>query len=978
MVRPLKSIHYLLKNQKSNYNFKTNSMNKRLITTSSIILVGLGNLFAQPTLIEKIESKPDKVVIPYERWKLPNGLTILLHEDHSDPLVNVMVTYKVGSNRESIGKSGFAHFFEHMMFQGSKNVGDEEHFKMISTAGGDMNGFTQRDKTVYYETLPSNYLEMALWLESDRMGFLLDSLTTKKFENQRDAVKNEKSQNIENQPYAMAYVEEINKTLYPAGHPYSWPVIGYVDDLNRANLEDVKNFFLRWYGPNNAILSISGDFTPAQALAMADKYFGNIKTCPEVKKLKIPLVTIPTDKYTAYKDKTYLPLNLRVFPTVPKYHKDEAALDLLGSMMGSGNNSIFYKNFVKSKIAIQANTNHSSEELSGEFQVSIFAYPPDDYNLEKLFKDLDSNVISTINEFGKSGITDDALLRAKGQVETVAYSNLESVFGKNAIISEWERLLGKSSSISEEIDRYTKLTKEDITRVFNKYIKGSGAAILNTYPIVDPKDSVKSVNPYAGQVFPANPEYNGLIYTPIPDKFNRSLKPIAGEVKPVTVPDYFSTKLANGLSVIGTKSKETPEITILINIDGGSLVLSNDKLKKNGIAELTASLLNEGTKNFTTEQISAELEKLGSSISFEGSKNSTSIQVNCLKKNLEATLKLLEEKLLNPGFREEDFKLSKKQYSESIKDEETNANAMGTKMYNFAMYGNTFLGLAPSKKSIENIELADLKDYYEKYYSPSVSNLVVVGDIEENDIKLKLDFLNKWKSKDIVIQPIPEASISSEPRFFIYNKSLAPSSVIVMGYPSLKFDATGDFYKNRIANFIFGGNFNSRLNLNLREQKGYTYGIRSSFSGGKYTGMFSINSSVKRNSTALSLAEIIKEFKKYETQGINDNELVFTKSSLLNEEALKYESPFQKANFLASIIKYNLDKNYTNKQNEILKNITKEEVNQQIKKHFDSNKLTTVVVGDKYIIESLLEKASKDANNKEVLNKVKLKKISID
>ena len=199
-----------------------------------------------------------------------------------------------------------------------------------------------------------------------------------------------------------------------------------------------------------------------------------------------------------------------------------------------------------------------------------------------------------------------------------------------------------------------------------------------------------------------------------------------------------------------------------------------------------------------------------------------------------------------------------------------------------------------------------------------------------------------------------------------------------MGYPSLKFDATGDFYKNRIANFIFGGNFNSRLNLNLREQKGYTYGIRSSFSGGKYMGMFSINSSVKRNSTALSLAEIIKEFKKYETQGINDNELLFTQNSLLNEEALKYESPVQKANFLASIIKYNLDKNYTNKQNEILKNITKEEVNQQIKKHFDSNKLTTVVVGDKYIIESLLEKASKDANNKEVLNKVKLKKISID
>ena len=324
-------------------------MTKKILLSGALTLLGLSALLAQPTLIEKVEAKADKVVIPYERWKLPNGLTILLHEDHSDPVVNIMVTYKVGSNRESLGKSGFAHFFEHMMFQGSKHVADEEHFKMVSTAGGDMNGFTQRDKTVYYETLPSNYLEMGLWLESDRMGFLLDSLTTKKFENQRDAVKNEKSQNVENQPYAMAYVEEINKTLYPPGHPYSWPVIGYVDDLNRANLDDVKNFFLRWYGPNNAILSLSGDFNSADALKMIERYFGDLKQCPEVKKLRVAPVTIATDKYTAYRDKTYFPLNLRVFPTVPQYHRDEAALDLLGTMMGSGNNSVFYKNFVKSK-----------------------------------------------------------------------------------------------------------------------------------------------------------------------------------------------------------------------------------------------------------------------------------------------------------------------------------------------------------------------------------------------------------------------------------------------------------------------------------------------------------------------------------------------------------------------------------------------------------------------------------------------------
>lgn len=945
------------------------------------VVLGLGSfstLIAQPTLVEKVVAKSDKIVIPYERWKLANGLTVLIHEDHSDPVVNVMVTYKVGSNRESIGKSGFAHFFEHMMFQGSKHVGDEEHFKMVSTAGGDMNGFTERDRTVYYETVPSNYLEMALWLESDRMGFLLDSLTSKKFENQRDAVKNEKSQNFENRPYGLAQVEEINKILYPTGHPYSWPVIGYVDDLNRANLDDVKNFFLRWYGPNNAILAVSGDVNPADVLAMADKYFGNLKQCPEVKKLRTPPVTIAIDKYTAYRDRVYMPLNLRVFPTVPLYNRDEPALDILSLMFGYGNNSILYKNFVKSKIAAYAGSEHRSEELSGEFQIQVYAFPPEDFNYEKLFTDIDNKVKESIEEFGTSGITDEALARTKGMIEAQLYGRMNTVWGKNEIISEWERLLGKSSSPSDEMDRYSKVTKEDVSRVFNKYLKGSGAAILNTYPILDQKDSVKSVNPYAGQTFPANPEYSGLSYSPAADKFDRAVKPTPTAAKAVKVPDFFTRKMNNGLSVVGTRNTETPEVSILITLDGGSLVLGADKLKKIGVAELTASLLNEGTKNMTTEQISAELDKLGSSISFEAGKSSSTIRVSALKKNLEATLKLLEEKLLAPGFREDDFKIAKKQMRENIRDEEVNSTVMASKLFQYSLYGNTVLGLMPSTKSIDNIELADVKDYYTNYYSPSVASLVFVGDMDETEVMAKLAFLEKWKAKPVTILPIPEPLPSTEPKAFIYNKSLAPSSVIMMGYPSVKFDATGDYYKNRIANFVFGGAFNSRLNLNLREQKGYTYGIRSGFNGGKYNGTFVISASVKRNATALSLAEVIKEFKRYETEGITDAELQYTKNALLNEEALNYESPAQKAGFLSTVARYGLDKDFTVKQNALLKSITKEDLNQQIKKHFDSNKLTTIVVGDKWIIETQIDKVSKETANKDALNKVKLKKISID
>lgn len=793
---------------------------KKLLT-SVLSCICLSAAIAQPTLLEKVEAKEGKTVIPYERWKLSNGLTVLLHEDHSDPVVDVMVTYKVGSARESLGKSGFAHFFEHMMFEGSKHLADKEHFKIISTAGGTMNGFTERDKTTYFETLPSNYLEMGLYLESDRMGFLLDSLTTKKFEIQRATVKNEKSQNVENQPYAIAFEEEINKILYPDGHPYSWPTIGYVDDLNRASVDDVKNFFLRWYGPNNAILSLSGDFNSADAIKLVDKYFGDLKASPEVKKMPKTPVIIPADKYTTYNDKIYLPLNLRVYPTVPQYHRDEAALDLLGIMMGGGNNSIFYKKFVKDKKAIQATVTHHSSELAGEFQIGIFAYPPDDFNMQKLFTDMDVLVKATIDDFEKTEITDDALQRAKAQVEAQYYNGLSTVFEANSIISGWERLLGHSSSISDEIDRYEKVTKEDISRVFNKYIKGSGAAILNTYPIMNEKDSVKSVNPHAGQTFPANPEYSGLTYAPNPDKFDRNVRPKPTAPRPTKVPDYYSFKLNNGLSVIGTSNNETPVITMVFTIEGGSLVLPPDMIKKMGVAELTADMMNEGTKNFTTEQISAQLEKLGSTITFAANgKSSTSIRVECLKKNLDATLKIVEEKLLNPGFKEDDFKRAKKQFKEGIKNNHQNSEYVANENFQYAIYGSSLLGLSPSWKSADNIELKDVKDYYTNYFSPTVTNLIVVGDIDQKELAAKIDFLNKWQAKEVKIQPIPEPVQNTDPQFYIIDKSFAPSSVINMGNASVKFDATGDYYKNQIANYCLGGTFNSRLNLDLREDKG--------------------------------------------------------------------------------------------------------------------------------------------------------------
>jgi zinc protease len=908
----------------------------------------------QSQLIEKVEAAPKSNDISYEKWRLPNGLTVILHEDHSDPIVHVDVTYHVGSARESIGKSGFAHFFEHMMFQGSEHVADEEHFKIVSASGGQLNGNTTEDRTVYFETMPSNYLETALWLESDRMGFLVNGVTQKKFEVQRATVKNEKGQNVENQPYGLV-PELLNQTLYPAGHPYSWPTIGYIEDLNRVDVKDLQNFFLRWYGPNNAIIAVTGDIKPAETLKLIEKYFGSINRCPEVKKQKVDAPILAADQFVSYTDNVYFPLDLIVFPTVPQYHRDEPALDLLAAMMGDGNNSIFYKNFVKSDKAAQVAVSNSSRELAGDFEIQIVAYP---YVNEKpyTFADIEKDAHEAISKFEVEGITDENLSRQKTKVESQLVDLSSSIAGKATILSQWEMLLGKKYNVTDELDRYKKVTKEDIVRVFNKYIKDKHATIVNVNPRSPyaEKDSVKSNNPYANYKPAVDPQYIGLKYIKPVDNFDRNTHPKAGPAVAPVVPKYYTSKLDNGLKIIGTQNTEIPKVTLLLEIEGGDLVL--DKTDKVGLANLTAAVMDESTKNFTTEQISAELDKLGSSISFNADKQSSTIYVTSLTRNLDATLKLLEEKLLNPGFNKEDFDRAKKQTIEGLNNRFTNAQALGQEAFNKLLFGATIAGTASSVKSVKKITLDDVKAYYQKYYSPSVSNLVIVGDISEAELMPKLAFLKKWEKKDVVIAPIIANPVIEKTQIFIVDKPKAPQSVMMIGESSgLTYDATGDYFKANVMNYILGGAFNSRINLNLREDKGFTYGARSGYNANKFYGSFIATASVRGTATDSSVVETMKEINKYVQSGINDEELAFTKTSLLSSDALKYETPNQKAGFLSRIAKYNLTPDYIAKQSDILKAMTKSDVNGLAKKYISPNKMVIVVVGDKVKIKKQLE-----------------------
>src|SRR4029079_17785021 len=393
-----------------------------LLSGLSVFLAGIAS--GQAKLVEKVTKQGNDIVIPYEKYVLPNGLTLIIHEDHSDPVVHVDVTYHVGSAREEIGKSGFAHFFEHMMFQGSDHVADEQHFKIVSDAGGTLNGSTNRDRTNYYETIPSNQLEKAVWLEADRMGFLLDAVTQPKFEIQRATVKNERGQNYDNRPYGLTS-EYSAKNLYPYGHPYSWLTIGYIEELNKVDVNDLKNFFLRWYGPNNATLTIGGDVKTADVVKMVEKYFGGIPRGPEVKPAVYPVVQLESTRYASYTDNyARLPLLIEVFPTVPNYHKDMAALQCLAQILGQGRNSVMYQNMVKNQFATQAAGFSRFDELGGEF---IFQVIPAQ---GKTLVQMDSAFRASLAVFEKNGVSDDDIAKFKGTRESQLINGLQSVQGK--------------------------------------------------------------------------------------------------------------------------------------------------------------------------------------------------------------------------------------------------------------------------------------------------------------------------------------------------------------------------------------------------------------------------------------------------------------------------------------------------------------------------------------------------------------------
>jgi len=929
---------------------------KALLMASFLVVCTQLTTFGQAKLLEKVTKQGDELVIPYEKYVLPNGLTLIVHEDHSDPLVHVDVTYHVGSAREEVGKSGFAHFFEHMMFQGSENVADEEHFKVITEAGGTLNGTTNRDRTNYFETVPANQLELMLWLEADRMGFLLNAVTQKKFEVQRSTVKNEKGQNYDNSPYGRW--SEINAaSLYPYGHPYSWLTIGKLEDLDRVDVNDLKKFFMRWYGPNNATVTVGGDVKAADVVKMVEKYFGSIPAGPKVEPMKLASVKLDENRYVSYVDNNIrFPALFVTYPTVPQYHEDEAALDCLGDILGSGKGSYFYKKFVTNQKAIQSSVFHNTSELSGEFTMFVLPFPG------TTLQDFETQMREAIAEFEKNGVSEEDITKFKAEYESSNINSLASVSGKVSQLAAFQTYTGNPNQIKKDLERYTSITKEDVMRVYNKYVKGKFAVVQSVLP-KGMEEMAAKADDYKPQTegensFPIT-NYEGLTYNKLTDSFDRSQKPVPGQAPLVSIPKFWQTQTDNGMKIIGTESDEIPTVTLQFSIEGGQQLEANN-LSKAGIASLTSSMMNESTKNYSSEAVSEELRKLGSSISFNSGSTSTSISVQTLKKNLTETLKILEEKLFNPKFSEDDFDRLKKQQMESAKASEKQPVSIASRAYNRLIYGDNSIRSYPIsgiEATINSITLDDVKVFYAKNYVPNITQLIIVGDIKQEEALKSLDFVKKWQKKEVKMPKISDVKKVDKTKIYLIDKTDAPQSEIRIGYRTdLPYDVTGDYFKTTLMNYPLGGAFNSRINLNLREDKGYTYGARSGFSADKEPGTFTASAGVRTDVTDSSVVEFLKEMRGYYEGGITAEELNFMKKSIGQRDAREYETPFQKAAFLSRILTYNLKPGFVDEQKKIIDKITKKEIDSFAKKYVNPEKMNILVVGDKKTVQAGLQR----------------------
>ena len=892
------------------------------------------------------EEEAAKLTVEFEKYTLDNGLQVILHQDKSDPIVSLAIQYGVGSNREKVGRTGFAHLFEHMLFQESENVPQDQFFKIVQDAGGTLNGGTWKDGTIYYEVVPKNAMETVMWLESDRMGFLINTVTQSAFSNQQEVVQNEKRQRVDNNPYGhTGYV--IDKALYPEGHPYNWQVIGELEDLQNATVADVKDFYDSFYGPNNATLVLAGDFDTAEAKEMIEKYFGEIKRRQEVEPLKPQRVTLAETKRLYHEDNfATAPQLTMVWPTVEHYTEDAYALDFLGEILSKGKKAPLYKVLVKEKdLTSKTNAYNRSNELAGDFRISITANNGIDLDA------IEAGINEAFTLFESEGVSDRDIERIKAGLETQFYNGISSVLGKSFQLARYNVFTGDPGFITTDIENIKKVTKEDVMRVYNQYVKGKPYIMTSFVPlgqielIAENSEKARVVEEEIKDNIAEEVQEEVVEIVKTPSKIDRSQRPLPGAAPELSIPKMWTETLANGMKVSGIEQDEIPMVTFSLIIEGGHLL---DNIEKNGVANLMSDIMMEGTANKTPEELEEEIDLLGANINMYTTNESIVIRGNTLTRNLEKTMDLITEILLEPRWDEEELARLKTKTINDIERSDANPNAVSNRVFNKLLYGEDHIFSYPTSgtaESVKAITMEDLKEYYNNYFSPSISNFQIVGKMNKKMALRNLKALEeRWPAKEVIIPEYPASNTRNTASLYFVDIPNAKQSVINIGYISMpRTDA--DYYPAEVMNYKLGGSFSGNVNLILREEKGYTYGARTGFSAGKVPGKFTASSSVRTNTTGESVQIFMDEITKYK-DGISSEDLEFTKNAMIKSNALRFETQGSLLGMLQDINLYNLPSNYIEKEEAIVQNMTLEQHQALANKFLDASKMAYVVVGD--------------------------------
>ena len=918
----------------------------RFVFIAAITAAGASGL----TLGAERQAKPPSAAnaavprLEHQTFMLKNGLKVILSEDKRLPMVAVNLWYHVGPANEIPGRTGFAHLFEHMMFQGSKHVAADTHFKLLEAAGAsDINGTTDFDRTNYFETVPSNELELALWIESDRMGYLLDVLDEKALANQRDVVRNERRQSLENQPYGVAE-EALYQALYPAGHPYHGVVIGSHADLAASELNDVQQFFKEYYTPNNASLAIVGDFDPAAARRLVEKYFGTLKRGPEVPKITAQTAPIPSEKRLTVTDTVQLPRVYLAWLTPPIFKPGDADADLAADILGGGKSSRLYKTLVYDKqIAQSVQVTQESLILGSKFTIQATARPG--HTAQELEDVINAEVMRLMQEPPASAEFE----RAQNTLESRIILGLETLGGfggKADRLNSYEHYLHTPDYLAQDLQRYRDATPQSVKTFAETYLGRNKRVVVHAIP----GDKKLPADPAASK----SDKPAGTAQSVNADEAWRTAKPKSGPLKAAqfATPQQFT--LPNGLTVIFSERRELPVVSATLVFGSGSGTNPPDQP---GLANFSVAMLDEGTTTKSALQIADEAARLGATLTTSSSMDSSQVAVTSLSRQFPSALALVSDVVLHPTFPQEEVERQRASRLANLVSLKSNPGQVAQRVMAAAVfgpnhpYGYIETGTEASNKALTRDAMVG---FWKQHIVPGNAALVVVGAVSRPELeKLVAQAFSEWTGKAPGRPTMPPPRQTDAKLIIVDTPGAAQTQLRIAGVGARR--ATPDFEATEVMNMVLGGLFTSRINLNLREDKGYTYGAFSAFAFRKEPGPFYAGSGVRTDATAPSVSEILTEIRKMRDVQVTVDELALGRDSLVRSLPGRFETSAQAAGSLSTLYVYQLGLDYYAQYVERLLGVDAASVQASARKYLLPEQLLVVAVGDRQKIESDLK-----------------------